>query len=221
MTTARTLSGPGEEYYRQNYRSYDRQNPDYKLAYYRSRIEQHRDRALPRCLYDIGCGPGNFLASLEPGWTAFGSDINSFAVERARAKVADGRFALGAGAVSQLFDEAFPVITAFDVLEHVPEIEAAGRTIGDQLLPGGLFLFVVPVYDGLSGPVIRLLDRDPTHVHKRERGFWLDWASRHFRLLSWEGVTRYLLPGGYYLHHVTSSMRNHTPAICVACRSAR
>ena len=220
MTTA-SGSGPGEEYYRQNYRSYERQNPPYKLAYYQSQIERHRDQAQPRCIYDIGCGPGNFLASLGGEWEVFGSDVNSFAMARAGSRIAAGRFALGAGAVTQLFDRRFPVITAFDVLEHVPEIELAGATIGEQLAPGGLFLFVVPVYDGLSGPVISWLDRDPTHVHKRERAFWLDWASRYFEVLSWEGILRYLLPGEHYLHIVTSAARRHTPAICVACRARR
>ena len=216
---AQIVGAPGEEYYQQNYRSYDRQNPARKLAYYRSRIDAHRHRAQPRCIYDIGCGPGNFLASMGTDWQVFGSDVNTFAIEQAGARIVNGRFALGAGAVTPLFDRRFPVITAFDVLEHVPEIEDAGARIGEQLEDGGLFLFVVPVYDGLSGPLITALDRDPTHVHKRERAFWLEWASRHFDVLDWEGILRYLLPGGYYLHVVTSTMRGHTPAICVACRS--
>ena len=219
MTTTAAPGGPGEEYYQQNYRSYDRQNPDYKLAYYRQRIEESRDRSLPKRIHDIGCGPGNFLAALENDWSRFGSDINTFAIERAQQRLPAGRFALGSGAVDLLFAERFSVITAFDVLEHVPAIEEAGANIVAQLVSGGIFLFVVPVYDGLSGPAIKLLDRDPTHVHKRARQFWIDWAARHFTVLSWDGILRYLLPGGYYLHAVTSTMRGHTPAICVACRS--
>jgi SAM-dependent methyltransferase len=219
MTTAATPSGPGEEYYRANYRSYDRQNPDHKLAYYRAQIERFRDPAQPRRIHDMGCGPGNFLAGMGGDWSVFGSDINTYAIERAQAQIPGGHFALGSGAVEKLFDERFGVMTAFDVLEHVPDIERAGRNIGEQLLPGALLLFVVPVYDGLSGPVVQLLDHDPTHVHKRPRAFWIEWASRHFDIVSWEGLTRYLLPGGYYLHFASSAWRQHTPAICVACRS--
>lgn len=218
MTTARTLSGPGEEYYQQNYRSYDRQNPEPKLAYYRGQIDRYRDRGLPARLHDIGCGLGNFLNSLDGRWEIFGSDINAFAVERSRQRMPQGRFAQGPGALEPLFDTRFSVITAFDVLEHVPAIDAAGPGIAAQLLPGGIFVFVVPVYDGLSGPVIRRLDGDPTHVHKCPRAFWLGWAARHFEVLSWDGILRYLLPGGYYLHVVTSAMRWHTPAMLVACR---
>lgn len=219
MTTARTLSGPGEQYYQQNYRSYDRQNPEPKLAYYRAQIERHRDRSQPMRLHDVGCGPGNFLNSLDPAWSVYGSDINTFAIERSRARMPKGQFTMGSGAVDRLFDERFSVITAFDVLEHVPDIDRAGPNLAAQLLPGGILVFVVPVYDGLSGPIITLLDGDPTHVHKRPRQFWLDWASTHFDVLSWDGILRYLLPGGYYLHTVTSVMRRHTPAILVACRA--
>lgn len=219
MTTARTLSGPGEEYYQQNYRSYDRQNPEPKLAYYRGQIARHRDPALPLRLHDIGCGLGNFLHSLDPGWSIFGSDINAFAIERSRQRMPHGRFELGAGALDGLFDERFSVITAFDVLEHVPSLEAAGPAVARQLLPGGIFVFVVPVYDGLSGPAIRLLDGDPTHVHKQPRAFWLEWAARHFEVLAWEGILHYLLPGGHYLHVVTSLARWHVPAVLVACRA--
>jgi SAM-dependent methyltransferase len=210
---------PGEEYYLQNYRHYDRQNPGHKLRYYRARIEAFRHPALPRRIHDLGCGPGNFLHSLDAGWTIFGSDINTFAVEQARRKMPHGTFAIGAGAVESLFPQQMAVITAFDVLEHVPDIEAAAASINRQLLPGGLLLFVVPVYDGLSGPIVRLLDRDPTHVHKQSRAAWLAWARRHFDVLDWEGVIRYLLPaGGPYLNVATRALRAHTPAILVACR---
>ncbi len=71
---------------------------------------------------------------------------------------------------------------------------------------------------GLSGPIIRLLDRDPTHLHKWPRQRWLDWAQSHFFLVEWKGILRYLLPGGYYLHLVTQVFRRHTPAIIVTAR---
>lgn len=210
---------PGEEYYLQNYRHYERQNPEHKLRYYRARLEAFCNPALPRRIHDLGCGPGSFLRSLDPGWTIFGSDINTFAVEQARRKMPHGTFAIGAGAVEPLFAEQMAVITAFDVLEHVPDIEAAAASINRQLLPGGLLLFVVPVYDGLSGPIVRMLDRDPTHVHKQSRAAWLAWACRHFEVLDWEGVVRYLLPaGGPYLNVASRALRSHTPAVLVACR---
>lgn len=47
---------------------------------------------------------------------------------------------------------------------------------------------------------------------------WLDWAESHFALVEWQGILRYLLPGGYYLHLVTEALRRHTPAIIVVAR---
>jgi hypothetical protein len=36
--------------------------------------------------------------------------------------------------------------------------------------------------------------------------------------VQWQGILRYLLPGGYYLHLVTEDLRRHTPAIIVVAR---
>ena len=66
--------------------------------------------------------------------------------------------------------------------------------------------------------IIRRLDRDPTHLHKWPRQRWLDWAARHFSVVEWSGIVRYLLPGGYYLHLVTRLFRRHAPAIIVIAR---
>jgi 2-polyprenyl-3-methyl-5-hydroxy-6-metoxy-1,4-benzoquinol methylase len=110
------------------------------------------------------------------------------------------------------------VVTTFDVIEHVPNPDAVARSAIEQLADGGCFVFVVPVYDGVTGPVIRLLDRDPTHIHKWSRQRWLDWAAAHFSVVEWKGILRYLLPGGYYLHVVTRALRRHTPAIIVVAR---
>jgi hypothetical protein len=87
-----------------------------------------------------------------------------------------------------------------------------------MLRPGGWFLMVVPVYDGACGPLIRTMDRDPTHVHKLGRGEWLAWVGRHFEVVEWWGIVRYLLPGRFYLHLPTRLGRGHTPAILVVGR---
>jgi hypothetical protein len=90
--------------------------------------------------------------------------------------------------------------------------------VAAHLQPDGIFAFVVPVYDGLSGPIIRLLDQDVTHLQKHGRSFWLHLASRRFRVLAWHGLVRYLLPGGVYLNWPTRLCRQHTPAIAVVAR---
>lgn len=231
------------DYFAANYRDYAAQNPAWKLRFYRSVIERLAPRPVEderRRLLDIGCGLGRFLAHMAAAGTGPSSELPSAAPSRAPFELAGtdlSRHAVEhdrerwpaltfvhASATDRPFPtDGFPhadfhVVTAFDVVEHVPDLAAVGEAVEAQLLPGGLFVFVVPVYDGLSGPIIRRLDRDPTHVHKNPRAFWLRWAEERFELVEWWGVLRYLLPGGLYLHWPTRLGRGHTPAILVAAR---
>ncbi len=206
------------DYFEKVYRNYARQNPKRKLHFYRGIVEDvaPRDRA-PRIL-DIGCAFGAFLSELDPSWQRFGMDVSQFAIERATERVPGASFAK-ADFGSIPFAGRFDVITAFDVIEHVPSLESVTDSVRSKLSPTGHFLFVVPVYDGLTGPIVHLLDRDETHVHKRSRRFWLRWAEERFEVVSWWGLLRYLLPGGYYVHAVTRALRPFTPAIAILTRN--
>jgi len=214
-------AGPGDVfergYFEKNYRNYDRQNPPRKLRFYRSLAERvaPKDRA-PRIL-DVGCAFGAFVGSLDPTWERFGSDVSRFAIERARERVPAATFA-AADFSSIPFPGPFDIVTSFDVIEHVPSLDEVAATVRAKLRPGGHLIFVVPVYDGPTGPIIRLLDHDETHVHKRSRGFWLDWARANFTLVDWWGIYRYLMPGGLYPHVATRFWRRATPAIVVLAR---
>ncbi|MGH7213988.1 MAG: class I SAM-dependent methyltransferase [Tepidisphaeraceae bacterium] len=205
-------------YFQQNYPDYERQNPPRKLRYYREMIERFRTPDLPRRVHDIGCAFGRFLESMGPGWEPFGSDVSTFALERARMRLPRARFALRTQAGADWQPGTFGAVTAFDVAEHVPDLHALAAEVKTQLAPGGVFVLVVPVYDGLSGPVIRRLDKDPTHLHKWPRAKWLEWAGRHFRVEHWEGIVRYLLPTRQYLHVPTRLFRAHAPAVMIVCR---
>ncbi|MFO0946356.1 MAG: methyltransferase domain-containing protein [Planctomycetota bacterium] len=205
-------------YYETYYRNYTLQNPRRKLLYYRRILEKHLGEGAPRSVHDMGCAFGAFLGSLDDTWEIHGSDVSEFAIEEARKSYPRGAFLVGDASRAPVFSRPFGVVTAFDVIEHVPDLDRVADSVNAQLVFGGLFVFVVPVYDGLSGPIIRLLDRDPTHVHKWPRQRWLDWAVKSFELLEWQGIVRYLLPWGYYLHVVTNRCRAHAPAILVACR---
>ncbi len=204
-------------YYETYYPNYEAQNPDRKIAFYRHTLEKHWNDSLPKRVHDIGCAFGRFLSSLS-GWEIYGSDASHHAIESARERMPNGNFVADAGANGLPFSVKFGAVTAFDVLEHVPDLDALAGHINRELAPKGIFVFVVPVYDGLSGPLIRKLDKDPTHIHKWARGAWLEWAEKHFEVLEWNGILRYLLPVGGYLHLPTRLFRGHTPAILVAAR---
>ncbi|MFI5302053.1 MAG: class I SAM-dependent methyltransferase [Polyangiales bacterium] len=206
------------EYFETNYRDYDAQNPSYKLEHYRSAVERHLPPGIPRRLHDVGCAFGRFAGALGPDWQAHGSDVSRYAIEQARVRFPHVRFCVADGARELPFDGTFGVVTSFDTLEHVPDCDGVVDRVRAQLMPGGLFVFVVPAYDGATAPLHRALDRDPTHVHKWPRRAWLDWAARRFRVLEWHGIARYLLPGGFYFHWTTRRLRDETPAILVVCR---
>ena len=213
-----TDEGPFErKYFETVYRDYSRQNPPRKLRFYRRLVERVGPTDRPARILDIGCAFGAFLSALDPAWHRFGTDVSQFATDRAATAVPDATFAC-AGIDKIPFSGPFDVITAFDVIEHIPSLETTASVVRSLLPPGGHFVFVVPVYDGVTGPLIQLLDKDETHVHKRSRDFWLHWARENFTLLDWWGIYRYLLPGLGYVHLPTRLWRRFTPAIAVIAR---
>ena len=207
--------GPG--YFETSYADYERQNPPHKLAFYRTLAEQAlAGLARPRVL-DLGCAFGKFLSALDPAWQLHGIDVSEHAVRRARVALPRARLAVGSAAAIP-FGSTFDLITAFDVLEHVPALDAVRDGLRARLGPEGRLVFVVPVYSGITGPLVRLLDRDATHVHRRGLRFWMEWAGAAFDIVGWWGIYRYLLPGGHYWHRPTLRLRRASPAIAVWAR---
>jgi ubiquinone/menaquinone biosynthesis C-methylase UbiE len=201
------------------YRDYELQNPERKLDHYLDQIDARVD-SRPKDILDIGCGLGSFLAraaNRHPNWAFFGTDIEPEAVSQTGRRLPDATIALGSAEQSLFRADSFDLITAWDVFEHVPDLDAVSSSVMRMLRPGGLLTFVVPVYDGVTGPVIRRLDKDPTHIHQWPRQKWVDWATSQFEDVQWHGLLRYLV-GRTYLHVPTARARRHTPAIFVSSR---
>ncbi len=203
------------EYYHANYCDYARQNPRRKLNFYWQVVEQSHADGVARSIHDIGCAFGRFLDAGSSDWFRFGSDISADAISAAGLTDVTLRVA---SIEDQPFSDGFGAVTAFDVLEHVSDLTAAALSIRQQLAASGSFVFVVPVYDGASGPIIRYLDHDPTHIHRWPRAAWLAWAHHNFEVIDWQGIIRWWTPWRHYIHIPTRLFRRHSPAIIVACR---
>ncbi|MBT9582103.1 class I SAM-dependent methyltransferase [bacterium] len=210
-----------QSYFSNCYRDYALQNPPYKLAFYMSWVERLAPAKEALDILEVGCGLGSFLRYLHdrrPLHRLTATDISDFAVAETAKRTPSVDIRRAPADCKVFPDASFDCVCSFDVCEHVPDLESTLQAVADVLRPGGIFLLVVPVYDGLSGPLIRLLDKDPTHVHKMGRDFWLNWGRQRLQLLDWVGMVRYLLPWKYYLHLTTRRFRRHTPAILAVFR---
>jgi SAM-dependent methyltransferase len=207
----------GKDYYSSAYRDYKKQNPKRKLLFYKNLVEQVVPYEKAASIIDVGCAFGVFLSYLNSSWMRLGIDTSEYALREALRRV-PGAFFMAADAAFLPVSGAVHAIVAFDSLEHVANLEFVATGIKRMLLSRGYFIFVVPVYDGPLGPVIRLLDHDATHIHKQPREFWLKWAATHFDVCEWKGIFRYLFPAGVYLHVVTKPLRHYASAIAVIAR---
>lgn len=105
------------------------------------------DHVSGRDLLDVGCGPGEFLlVARRRGWRAHGVEP---APEPARQSASYGLdvFEGMLEDYAARTDQRFDAITAFEVLEHVPEPRSVLAAMTSLLKPGGRLLLSVPNLD--------------------------------------------------------------------------
>lgn len=122
----------------------------------------HQLRALVRSLasyrsvgrwLDIGCGRGTLLrAAVAEGWEAVGTEIAPATVESMRAQGLDAR--LGLVQDLGLPSGGFDVVSAIEVLEHVPDPDLLLAEAARLLRPGGAAYITTPHGRGISARLL-------------------------------------------------------------------
>jgi 2-polyprenyl-3-methyl-5-hydroxy-6-metoxy-1,4-benzoquinol methylase len=129
----------GDKEFYQNLRNseYDRENAeDHQFAVKHIKAN---DRVL-----EVGCGSGKFLESVSNITTdCYGLELNSLIAEKARTK--------GLNVETQLIEEhakensnSYDVVCAFQVLEHIPNVNSFILAALELLKPNGKLIFSVP-----------------------------------------------------------------------------
>ena len=209
------------DYFDSQYRDYEKQSPARKLDHYLDVVDSHIGRSQQVSLLDLGCGLGAFLERAHrrhPDWALFAIDAEPRGVAKTAERVPSATVKLYSADHQSFPDKSMDVVTAWDVIEHVDSLDKVAESVTMMLKPDGLFCFVVPVYDGPLGPLVRALDSDPTHIHQTGRDHWQAWADSHFEILEWHGIFRYLVAGRYYVHVPVRTLRGVATAILIVCR---
>lgn len=191
-----------------------------------------------RRLLDFGCGSGRFLlAARGQGWAVRG-------IEPAQPAVA-AAVALGLAVSTQTpaelaaVDAQFEVITAFDVLEHLPDPVAALLALRPLLRPGGTLFVTTPNW---ASPLMQQATRadwlPPVHLQfftEQSLRECLRYSGPGLHIagsgalssdpapplaLRWHGAARSLaLPGLRWLSRRLRGQRRHAPQVWVEARA--
>jgi len=118
-------------------------------------------------LLDVGCGAGTLLnVANQAGWNAEGVELSVPTVDILR----NQGLTVFPGELAQAkFPEAhFDVVTAAELIEHVPDPSSLIAEVSRVLRPGGVFWATTPHSHGASGRVLKLkwsIVSPPEHLH--------------------------------------------------------
>ncbi|HOM67670.1 MAG: putative S-adenosylmethionine-dependent methyltransferase [Chloroflexi bacterium ADurb.Bin120] len=182
-----------EKYYPDEYICYleaieDERNPLTRFNRYlgqRKRSLQVARRVKnPGKILDIGCATGIFLNEMQKrGWECQGVEPDQTAVDYARR-----RFGLdvycGVVEDANLPAESFDVVTLWDVLEHVYDLNSTMAEIKRVLKPGGVIIAILPNANAFE-----------RYWFKE---YWVGWeVPRHYRTFTPKTITDFLAKFGF------------------------
>jgi SAM-dependent methyltransferase len=144
-----------------------------------------------RTFLEVGCGTGFVLAAIlrsRPGLDAVGAELYPEGLRVARTRLAGVPLAqLDARELG--IEQAFDVVGAFDVLEHIDRDEDALRSLFAAVRPGGGLMVTVPQHRWLWSPADEFAGHERRYTRReltdkmRAAGFEVVWSSSFVTIL--------------------------------------
>ncbi len=105
-----------------------------------------------RDVMDLGCGAGYFLdAARTEGILTHGLDLNPDAVADCRDRGHDVQCCTAEAYAASRPEKRFSLVTAFEVMEHVPDPKAFFQEFAALVAPGGYLALSLPNDEGIHG----------------------------------------------------------------------
>ncbi len=162
---------------------------------------------------EVGCGTGFVLDAVarSRAWSSItGSELHPEGLAHARCRLAGRASFVQMDARHIPARNAFDLVGAYDVLEHIEEDEAVMAGVRDSLAPGGGFIVAVPQHPALWS----VADEIGKHVRRYRRGeLESKLAKANFDILRSTSYTSVLLP---LMFASRLKERGGTPATVVA-----
>lgn len=121
-----------------------------------STVSTPAEEGRPRLL-DVGCGHGWFIQATEKAFSSQGIEPDARIADVASAQGLKVRKGFFPDVLDQ--DERFDVISFNDVMEHIPDVNAAFDACARHLAPGGRVVVNSPARTGTLYRISKLLDR--------------------------------------------------------------
>jgi 2-polyprenyl-3-methyl-5-hydroxy-6-metoxy-1,4-benzoquinol methylase len=113
-------------------------------------------------LIDVGCGIGEFSSYLPKGVEFYGAELSTKSIEIAKSlgrNVSNIDITLP----EERFINNFDVVSCFQVLEHIVDVNSFFKALIDLCKPGGLIVLAVPNNDGFVGDAFNNVLNMPPH----------------------------------------------------------
>ena len=115
-------------------------------------------------LIDVGCGIGEFSEFLTKQVDFLGVELSSKSVELARTLGRNVK-QIDINNAPDDFNNHFDMVTCFQVLEHIVDVDVFVKSLIKLCKPGGIIVIAVPNNDGFVGSAVNnILNMPPHHI---------------------------------------------------------